>query len=245
MSKILKTQIQGNFSIITPDIKPEEKEIFKSLLQSFASKKTHAQISLNELRKKAEKEGFKIGYEKGFRKGYEEGILQGHQQGFEEGYEKGKNQAQKEYEKLKVSLEEKYNKEIKEIEIILNNLRSAIKNIVLDLDKQILSLALKIAQKILLKEVSIDRELSLRIIREALNYVAEGVKVEIKINPEDYEYLKNNLSHLNKPSAKIVLIPDKTIHKGGVFIETPLGIIDATLEKRWEKILKVLEEDES
>jgi len=92
------------------------------------------------------------------------------------------------------------------------------------MDKEVLNLALNIAQKLILKEIKRDPEISLRLIKEALNYIAEGTELNIKV--------------------KIKLIPDESISQGGIFIETSLGVIDATFEKRWKKLLETLLKDE-
>ena len=92
------------------------------------------------------------------------------------------------------------------------------------MDKEVLNLALNIAQKLILKEIERDPEISLRLIKEALNYIAEGTELNIKV--------------------KIKLIPDESISKGGIFIETFLGVIDATFEKRWKKLSETFLKDE-
>ena len=80
------------------------------------------------------------------------------------------------------------------------------------------------------------------IIKEALKYVAEGVKVKVKVNPEDYRIFKEKTDFNYK--GEIIIIPDKSIKKGGVLIESFVGTVDATLEKRWEKLLKALENED-
>ena len=57
--------------------------------------------------------------------------------------------------------------------------------------------------------------------------------------------MEENLLKYIIPPRRIKLIPDESISEGGVFIETSLGIIDATFEKRWKKILEELLSDES
>jgi len=112
------------------------------------------------------------------------------------------------------------------------------------MDKEVLNLALNIAQKLILKEIETDPKISLRLIKEVLNYIAEGTELNIKVNPEEYKFLEENLLKYIPPSQKIKLIPDESISKGGIFIETSLGVIDATFEKRWKKLLETLLKDE-
>jgi flagellar assembly protein FliH len=233
LSKILKTKKKLEVSIIKPDLVPTENETFQSLFE------VNLKISSKE-KNKTKEEGFEKGYKEGFNKGYLEGYKKGHKEGFE----KGKKEAEEKYKNLAIKLEGEFQEKIKIVETFLKNIEKEIRELIINMDKEILNLALDIANKITLKEVKIDPEIPLRIIKEALNYIAEGTELNIKVNPEEYSFLEKNLSKHIPPSQKIKLIPDESISKGGVFIETSLGVIDATFEKRWKKLLDSLFKDE-
>ena len=233
MSKILKTKKKLEVSIIKPNLVPTENETFQSLFE------VNLKVSSKE-KNKAEEEGFEKGYKEGFNKGYLEGYKKGHKEGFE----KGKKEAEEKYKNLAIKLEEEFQEKIKIVETFFKNIEKETRELIINMDKEILNLALDIANKITFKEIKTDPEIPLRIIREALNYIAEGTELNIKVNPEEYSFLEENLSKHIPPSQKIKLIPDESISKGGVFIETSLGIIDATFEKRWKKLLDSLFKDE-
>jgi flagellar assembly protein FliH len=233
LSKILKTKKKFEVSIIKPDLVLTENETFQSLFE------VNLKISSKE-KNKTKEEGFEKGYKEGFNKGYLEGYKKGHKEGFE----KGKKEAEEKYKNLAIKLEGEFQEKIKIVETFLKNIEKEIRELIINMDKEILNLALDIANKITLKEVKIDPEIPLRIIKEALNYIAEGTELNIKVNPEEYSFLEENLSKHIPPSQKIKLIPDESISKGGVFIETSLGVIDATFEKRWKKLLDSLFKDE-
>lgn len=233
MSKILKTKKKLEVSIIKPDLVPTENETFQSLFE------VNLKISSKE-KNKIKEQGFEKGYKEGFNKGYLEGYKKGHKEGFE----KGKKEAEEKYKNLAIKLEGEFQEKIKIVETFLKNIEKEIRELIINMDKEILNLALDIANKITLKEVKTDPEIPLRIIKEALNYIAEGTELNIKVNPEEYSFLEENLSKHIPPSQKIKLIPDESISKGGVFIETSLGVIDATFEKRWKKLLDSLFKDE-
>jgi len=258
-NKILKKKKVAELNIFEPDFSPIKDPKFKSVLKieiepppNVNNKpKVDEQIKqqLKELEKKIYEQSYKKGYDKGYTKGYEEGYKEGlekgekegFQNGFNKGYNEGKLKAEKEYQILKEALEKDYNEKLKQIDILIKNFNEELKNLVIDLDDQVFFLAKKIAEKIVLKTIKTDKEFLTNLIREALKYVAEGVKVKVKVNPEDYTMLKEKTDFNYK--GEIIIIPDKSVKRGGVLIESSVGTVDATLEKRWEKLLKALENE--
>ncbi|PMP68184.1 MAG: hypothetical protein C0190_01950 [Thermodesulfobacterium geofontis] len=241
MSKILKTKRSIDVPIITPDIGSSENEVFQSIFEIKLEPESKTKNKFKSPEDKLKNEAFEKGYKEGFNKGYLEGYKKGHKEGFE----KGKKEAEEKYKKLEEKLGKEFEEKFKTIEIFLKNAEKEIQELIINLDKEILDLALNIANKLILKEIKINPEIPLRIIREALNYIVEGTELNIKVNPEEYKFLEKNLAKYVPPSQKIKLIPDESISKGGVFIETSLGVIDATFEKRWKKLLDTLLKDES
>ncbi|WP_038057673.1 FliH/SctL family protein [Thermodesulfobacterium hydrogeniphilum] len=241
MSKILKNKEILNFSVLVPDLNPVKEEKFKFAFEKTQKESINLEKELEKLKEKAIKEGLEKGYKEGLKKGY----LEGYEKGYKDASEKAQKEKEREYRVLKDSLEQKYNKKIKDVEKFLKNLKKETENSVLNLDKEVLKLAIDIAEKIVCKEIKINPEISLNIIKEALNYIAEGIEVNIKVNPEELNYLKENLLKNIKTFKKINFIPDESISKGGVFIETSLGVIDATFEKRWQRLLDELLKDEN
>ena len=240
MSKILKNKQINNTSIIIPDSSSIKGEVFQSLFEINMEDISKLKKEIESPEEKAKKEGFEIGYKEGLNKGY----LEGHKRGYKKGFEKGKKEAEEKYKKLENVLKKDFQEKIQSINTFLKNLEKESKELILNMDKEVLNLALNIAQKLILKEIERDPEILLRLIREALNYIAEGTELNIKVNPEEYKFLEENLLKYIPPSQKIKLIPDESISKGGIFIETSLGVIDATFEKRWKKLLETLLKDE-
>jgi flagellar assembly protein FliH len=273
LSKVLKNKEITNFSILIPEFNPVEEERFKAVLEKPSKDEKEEKNEKEEekllevLKDQAQKEGFNQGYQEGLNKGFSEGYDKGYKEGYKDGYEKGskegydtgylegKKQAEKEeelklkeleakYKKLEEDLKAEYQQKLQNIESFFKNLDKELQDLVLNLDKEILKLALDIAQKMVLKEIEKDPLIPLNLIKEALNYIAEGIEIKVKVNPEELKFLEENLFKYISPSKKVKLIPDESISKGGIFIETSLGVIDATFEKRWQKLLEELLKDE-
>ena len=155
------------------------------------------------------------------------------QKSFEEGYNKGINDAQTQLnqiveEKLKL-LEES----IKKLDEIASSLESKVSS----LEKELVAVALDIAHEIIQKEVSsFSKEIALALAKNLIEEVKEATKIEIRANPNDVAYLKENLEHIN-------IVADEAIKEGGIVIVTDAGNIDAEIENRFKAIKEaVLEE---
>jgi flagellar assembly protein FliH len=79
----------------------------------------------------------------------------------------------------------------------------------------------------------------------ALEMAVEKSKVTFNVNPDDYDYvekLRPNLFRNNKEIKSIVVTSDPAVSKGGCFLETSRGNIDATIESKLEKIRQCFQE---
>ena len=80
---------------------------------------------------------------------------------------------------------------------------------------------------------------------EALEAAVEKSKVVFNVNPDDYDYvekLRPELFKQNKGLKSIVVTSDPAVSRGGCYLETPYGNIDATIESKLDKIYQCLKE---
>lgn len=100
-------------------------------------------------------------------------------------------------------------------------------------------LALAVAKKILTREAGISEDVVLNVVREALRQTEEPEKVLVRLHPEDLEVLRNSseaLAELNDRSDTITLQADSGISRGGCFVETEFGEIDARIEQQFRVV---------
>ena len=78
---------------------------------------------------------------------------------------------------------------------------------------------------------------------DALTQVVSSNKIIVRINPEDIKLLEaENDSIGGQPAfSKIRFESDTSIEKGGCFVETELGNIDARISSQLNEIIKQLE----
>lgn len=253
MSKIIKAEKIVNLEILTPKGDIPEEEVFYPLIKNEEPIKeeeenqTYEEEAPNLPSKEVLEEIFQRAYEEGFQRGYEEGFKKAEKEGFEKGLERGLERAkydlEEEKKRLYQEIESLKEEERKKFEDFLKRLDRELENLILDLDKEILQLSLEIAKKLTLKTIETDKDLLLRILREALKYIAEGTEVIVKVHPDEASNLFERTEEFPK-NYRIKIVPDASITKGGLFIETKLGIIDATFEKRFERLLEALESED-
>lgn len=97
----------------------------------------------------------------------------------------------------------------------------------------VLELACELARQVLRHEVSINPNVLLPVIREALGTLfADSRAVQIRLNPLDLDVLQDILRE-EFPDLSVTLRPDAALKRGGCVVECAGTLIDGRLEKRW------------
>lgn len=175
-------------------------------------------------------------YEKAKNQGHEEGFKRGFEIGFEEGYNEGLKKSYDEIKKQEKIVKDKISNLDKLITEVSNLRNEQLKAFL----PEILNLCIKIAKKIVSAEISINKNIVLNIIKEALKELPLSEQIIIKINPQDFENLKDELSELSSQNPSIKIIPSLEINQGDCYIESQEKIIDSTIEEKFKEIEDVL-----
>ncbi|WP_103588390.1 flagellar assembly protein FliH [Campylobacter concisus] len=100
--------------------------------------------------------------------------------------------------------------------------------------------AIKIAKEVIEKEVSsVSSQIAHHLANSLIKELSDVKNIEIRVNPEDSEYIKEQFSK----NEHVKISADDAISKGGVVIISDGGNIDATMQTRLEK-LKMLVNNE-
>jgi flagellar assembly protein FliH len=161
----------------------------------------------------------------------EEAYIQGFTKGERAGIESGK----KNFEPV-----------LKSFRDALSELVEVRKEIYLNAEKDIVDLVLAIARKIVGDELASNKEVVLRIVKEALKKVVDHEGIKIRVSPSDLQFIKNagsELSHLIDNIQGVTFVEDETILHGGCVIETDSGDIDARVEKQIEAVEEALKSE--
>ena len=157
---------------------------------------------------------------------YEKGFVQGEKDGFELG-------------------EKKADKVIGNIERLFDEISSLKQEILKQHEKEILDLNFAIAEKIVHHLTKFDESGVKEAVFNALNLAIEKSEIILNVNPEDYDYiekLRPELFKEYKELKSITVTSDPSITRGGCYLKTPYGDIDAGIEAQLEKIYQCLQD---
>ncbi|ECL7251058.1 flagellar assembly protein FliH [Campylobacter jejuni] len=146
-----------------------------------------------------------------------------------EGYEKAKEEFQKELTDFK----DKYLKSIAKLDNACENLENFIeKN-----EKELADTAIDIAKEVILKELELNSsKIAYALAKDLIGELKGASAIELKVNAEDYEYLKEQFDQ----NAHIKISLDDAISKGSVVIISDAGNIESNLNSRLTKIKKMV-----
>jgi len=100
-------------------------------------------------------------------------------------------------------------------------------------------LAAAIAARVIRREVQQQPEITLALVREALDLAAGSPNVRLHLNPEDYKSLGVQVRTLIDAMAALgdaEVTPDAAIGQGGCRVETRFGTIDQQIESQLRRI---------
>ncbi len=178
--------------------------------------KKQAKIEVDSVRESAYKEGFDSGEEKGLAQGEAEGLKE---------------------------IEIDWKNMMNESEMIVNELQSSRMGLLKASEEEMLRLVISFAKTVLKVEPTVNQEIILKNIDEALNNIIDVDKVVMRINLRDKAMCEAHkerlLSRLGNIS-ELRIVEDPSLSAGGVKIETGVGTIDATLETQARALERAL-----
>jgi flagellar assembly protein FliH len=176
--------------------------------------------------------------------GYEDGKKTGYDEGYETGYKDGETQSLIDYdEKIRKEAEIQLGTKLETLFPALQNLSKqleAAKQSFLQLwEQSAVRVAASIARRAIDRELPNMVDVPLKLLRESLELGAGNTSMRVRLNPDDYEALKPQITLLIRElsaSAKTEIVPDGKITSGGCILETALGVIDNQIESRIDRI---------
>ena len=173
------------------------------------------------------KEREELGYERGHKQGRSEGLSEGLIQGAEQG-EQG--------------LAGKLGGQIELIGRLLEEAQELKNSVMREAEPQVVFLAMKIAEKIIQVEVE-SREIVPKLVKFAIEQTVDRQRVEVRVNPDDYdsvEKIRSDIMSSVKRIGELVIVQDTTVVRGGCFVSTPSGNIDAQIDNQFDELRRTL-----
>jgi len=165
---------------------------------------------------------------------------QGYKKGYMEGYRQGNESGRKEAEERYLEL---FQEKLLLLEDKISEFEEQKKQIFATLEKELLDLTLQIARKVIRDEIAARPETVLATLHAALADLNERTQITIRINPEDLPLVSDKSAPLRAELDRLQhyqLIPDPAIERGGVYLETETGDIDATIETQEKELERFL-----
>lgn len=140
--------------------------------------------------------------------------------GEQAGFEKASAQVQPVLDRMTCSLEH------------LASLRTRFRH---EAEQQVVDLALAVAQKIIQREVHLDPDTILGVVKAALGKVSQREVTEIRVSPPHQAAIEQHLRRIGAPVA-IRVTADPTLELGSVLVECTRGTLDASVETQLMEI---------
>jgi len=153
---------------------------------------------------------------------------------YEKGFSEGERAGRETGEKMVEAVLKQYTQTLEE----LKGLR---RNLLTKSEREVVRLSLEVAKKVVKREVCVDEELILALVKVALSRLADQSVMTVRVNPKDCQSI---LHHRESPGHRdswhdgIKLVEDPLITRGGCLIETDSGVIDARVEEQFREIEK-------
>jgi flagellar assembly protein FliH len=163
-------------------------------------------------------------YEQRYKEGREEGYSAGHAAGLEEG--------QKDAREVVASLSG-----------LLRDVTRQRHTLLEEAKQKILEMVLKISSKLTFTAAAVDPEITMSIISGAIDQLLDKKKIKAKVNPDHLPEIEQHIDNFRGRDTVIKefkLEADPRVRKGGCFIETSSGDIDARLESMYEVIKQAI-----
>jgi len=106
-------------------------------------------------------------------------------------------------------------------------------------EKSAMHVAAAIAQRLIRRELAQRPEITLGLVREALELAAGSARLRIRLNPDDHEALSPQIETLVKELAGLAgaeVVADADVSPGGCRVDTAFGVIDQQFEAQLARI---------
>lgn len=163
------------------------------------------------------------------------------QQGFREGQQEAETRMCAEYEEALANERQK-------VRALLSSFEAQQKAYHQSLEQSTMKFGLAVAEIIIKREVSLDKELVLQQVREALKRIVGVERIKLRVNPQDESIVKESRTAVTEDFdsvREIVIEIDETIEPGGCILESDSGNVDARLSTQLKKIEESLFETPS
>lgn len=105
----------------------------------------------------------------------------------------------------------------------------------MEVEREVVELALAVARRILRRELHVDPEAVLGLVKAAMEKASLREITQVRVHPAHAELVRAHLERIGAPEA-LEVRADASLEPGAVVLETARGLIDASIETQLEEI---------
>ena len=155
---------------------------------------------------------------------------QARSEGFEQGRHEGLQAARSEVDAT-----------LQRMEQIIQAMAEPLQAVDEQVEGELLQLAIAIAQQIIRRELQVDPEQVVSVVRDALSALPSSArKVRIQLHPEDADLVREKLLPSDEAERAWKISDDLSLNRGGCIVESESSRIDASVEKRLKSVIAEL-----
>jgi flagellar assembly protein FliH len=146
----------------------------------------------------------------------------------QEGYQRGCREAEQQTAARLEPVIQRYAAAVQEIAATRSRTRR-------EAEEDIVMLGVAIARKLLQREISVDPDSLLGLVKAAMQRIDAREIHRVRVHPEDARVLTQALNG-QESHRKIEISPDPSLERGAVILETSRGSLDASVETQLKEI---------
>ncbi|RLJ74221.1 flagellar assembly protein FliH [Salisediminibacterium halotolerans] len=192
-----------------------EKETIQQMQQAFEEEKRSWAEEIEE-----EKQQIAAEAEKRFK--------EASQSGYDDGYQQGVAMGKEEYREI-----------INEAKQIVDAAKADYNRRLQKAEPDIIKIAAAMAEKVISRTLDEDACSWTELVKQAVTEVREQEEIKIYVHPDWYEFTLNHQQELQEiavHTGELVIYPDEQLQVGGCVLETPFGLVDASVDKQLKQI---------
>lgn len=195
---------------------------------------------IDEIHQAAREDGFNEGKEQGIKEGHTEGYEQGHKEGLEAGYAEGKESGHSEgYEETRSEV----NTSLERLEQLLGELLVPIARHQDELETSLVNLTMALARAVVYRELTIDSSQIRQVVRKALESLPSTAEnTRIYVHPDDSSSVSEVAERFEAAAS---VVEDDRLLPGGCRVETRNSLVDFTVEKRFQRAVQSMLEQQT
>jgi flagellar assembly protein FliH len=106
-------------------------------------------------------------------------------------------------------------------------------------ERQIVELSLLVARKLVHREVRLDPEVLMAIVRASLERLGESAQVTVRLHPDEFEATEAART-ATLAGSNVNVVADARVGRGGCRVESEMGMIDAGVDAQIQELTRSL-----